>query len=388
MEFPAILEKLQKPEKNYGVSSIRNYSETKQETPRLDLMDIMQQTQRLTIPTVAIFVAIAFSGTALALWFTADSSPDRSAFEGEDNQNMVRHFAISHDLKLLATISSELLRHDILVRDNATRHPLHRLRFHDLRPDAVDFHPHARLLLALYEDGTVVIWDFNEDTPKPTVFGHLNDKGCHAVFSKDGSMIAAAGLSGQIAVWNFASRARIQTFSFRGRAYTLEFGSQGETLMAAGIEGGVCFWEIASGRERHFPGSDRYRCRSAAFSADGTKILSGNLEGSLRLWNVADGSLAWSHQRENTSFTSVRFTRDGKSAIAGTVKGQVILISFRSHQRFETVCEMPSSISQATFTHDGRLQLSSFSSDVISRTWRTPSEDADDSRTVTTTNNL
>ena len=67
-------------------------------------------------------------------------------------------------------------------------------------------------------------------------------------FSRDGKLVAAAGLAGEISVWNMSSRELVTTMSDAGRLiFTLRFSPDSTTLASGDNAGNVIFWDARSG---------------------------------------------------------------------------------------------------------------------------------------------
>jgi WD40 repeat protein len=112
----------------------------------------------------------------------------------------------------------------------------------------------------------------------------------HSVaFSLDGSMVAAGG-DGAVTVWEVASGAQKWTAKTPdgGDAKGVAFSRDGKQLVAAC--GAVQFWDAANGddlgkweadfSEGHYP-------YSVAISADGKKLATGALNGSIKVWDFS-----------------------------------------------------------------------------------------------------
>jgi WD40 repeat protein len=150
-----------------------------------------------------------------------------------------------------------------------------------------------------------------------------------SALSPDGSVLAAATLSGQLVLYRRADGSRLHTFwDLPGQQVGVAFSSDGKRLAAASrTETRVwSFPDLTPVRTFTRPHSDR--TMALALSPDGAYIATGGFDGNasetaiVRIWSVADGSLQGSWQRLfEQGVRALAFSPDGTRLAFATGKG-------------------------------------------------------------------
>jgi WD40 repeat protein len=150
-------------------------------------------------------------------------------------------------------------------------------------------------------------------------------------FSKDGhQLITASGISGHSGVailWNRTSGKRIREFgaTHRDVLYDAELSPDGRTLVTAGYDRFLRYWNVADGKEIRSQEGHNGAVFDLAFSPDGRLVASASADETVKLWKVENGHrLDTLNQPEGEQF-AVGFTRDGKYVIAGGADKQIRL---------------------------------------------------------------
>jgi WD40 repeat protein len=146
-------------------------------------------------------------------------------------------------------------------------------------------------------------------------------------FSPNGSMIAAAGFSNALRVWDLASRTLKQDLNYTGAGqpantwpYQCVFNSDG-TLLASHSEllsgKGIRVWNTATGAVVKDLGLTG---RSFAFSADSKELYVGGLTGGISIWNIAgnSSSFEWTAHGGNNAVNFVHTINNGTRLITGS----------------------------------------------------------------------
>jgi WD40 repeat protein/DNA-binding SARP family transcriptional activator len=137
-------------------------------------------------------------------------------------------------------------------------------------------------------------------------------------FSLDGKLVAAAGLAGEISVWNVSRRELVTTMSDAGRLiFTLRFSPDSTTLASGDNAGNVIFWDARSGLSLGRPlNGHGGSVGSVSFSPGGDTLATVSNDGKFRLWDVAARRLIGAPLPASDSLGWGTFFPDGKHVIA------------------------------------------------------------------------
>ncbi|HEY9402852.1 MAG TPA: WD40 repeat domain-containing protein [Pyrinomonadaceae bacterium] len=157
--------------------------------------------------------------------------------------------------------------------------------------------------------------------PKPGVIG--------LSLSRDGKTLVAAGTDGIIRVWDVASgKVRRTLKGHTNSVYKAEFSPNEKLIASASRDATVRIWDFATGHELYKLTGFNCSVKSVAFSPDGKRLAAVGNDGMLKVWDVASGkelqSLVHSNSTDvDVSIYSVVFSRDGKKIYAGNGDGTI-----------------------------------------------------------------
>ena len=101
---------------------------------------------------------------------------------------------------------------------------------------------------------------------------------------------------------------------------SVAFGPDGRTLVAAGDDGTIIWWDSSARRRLRPPvAAHRGAVGALAFSPDGRRLASGGADGAVRLWNAATGRLIGRplHFQSRFVVDDLAFSPDGATLAAG-----------------------------------------------------------------------
>ena len=291
----------------------------------------------------ADLVATGDDSGAVTLRDAAGTAPPR-VFHG--HEDAVWAVALSPDGSLLASADRS---GQVRLRETASGAEVAHLA---AAPDAIwslAFLPDGKGLLSA-SDTTLRLWDLDTGAERRS-FGPFAGAITRAAVSSDGSRIAAALTSGQVAIWDTATESApmrlmvdddvIWTVAFSPNGRYLVAGSSDEvvsvwatdtgarmsefaghaggvtdaivlddnvTIVAADRRGGLHVWDLQSGRRiADLPGAHGATIWRLARHPDGTRFASAGDDGAVRLWDILSVPRACALARG--SFDAARRTR-------------------------------------------------------------------------------
>jgi len=147
--------------------------------------------------------------------------------------------------------------------------------------------------------------------------------------SRDGKTLVSAGADGNIRFWNVATGQIERTLTGHTNALYKAVYSPNEKLIASSSRDTTArIWDVATGRELHKLTGLKCSVKSVAFSQDGETLAVVGNDGMLKIWDVKTGkqlkSLVHLDSPDvDTSIYSIVFSQDGKIIYAGNGDGTV-----------------------------------------------------------------
>jgi WD40 repeat protein len=141
-------------------------------------------------------------------------------------------------------------------------------------------------------------------------------------FSPDGKRLAAAGLVGDIAIWNVARRTLERTIHHDDAIFSIRFSPDGKEIATGDLPGNVDFWDPVTGRQvGRTLGGQNGDVLSVAFNPSGTEVITTSKDGKLRLWDLASGKLVGEPLPGADTRGAGTFLPNGKQVIAVFASG-------------------------------------------------------------------
>ncbi len=170
-------------------------------------------------------------------------------------------------------------------------------------------------LATVHEDGQLVIWNVEAETPFATVPGQSLSA---VAASSTGKWLAAGSRNGDIHLWNVASMAHTRVAAAHdGRVSRIAFRADDESLVSVSEDGRVVRWRVPQlTRELAFVGPGG-PINDVAFCLDGSTLATCGSDGRVMLW-AADrvARIGVLPARFTGRFDALTVTPDGRRLVA------------------------------------------------------------------------
>ncbi len=191
---------------------------------------------------------------------------------------------------------------------------------HGKRVGAVGITPDATLGVSGSADGTVRVWDLDEQVERFVIpVGH--GEVWSLAVTPDGRSVVSGSDDGSIDVWNLASGALIRRWQGERRWRALVLTPDG-TRLISGSEGPALLWDFASASILA-PIQASRATTVIAISADGRLMMIGGMYDEVTLWDLAGNrSIVQWHQGNDSWVSAVALTPDGRHAFSADWEGR------------------------------------------------------------------
>lgn len=196
-------------------------------------------------------------------------------------------------------------------------------------------------------------------------------------FSHDGRTLVSAGADGRINFWDVATGQVSRTLNGHTNAIYKAVYSPNEKLLASSSrDTTVRIWDVATGRELHRLTGFRCSVKEVRFSPNGKMVASVGNDGMLKLWDVATGKELKSHVHStsadvDTSIYSIAFSRDGKKIYAGNGDKTISEWEVETGRETKVWKAHDDVVLTLTFSPDQRLLASGGFGDLTVKLWDT-----------------
>jgi WD40 repeat protein len=216
-------------------------------------------------------------------------------------------------------------------------------------------------------------------------FNNLNSSQVLAI-SADGKRIATGGWDGSIQVYDTATGKAIkQIQGYRENLRALALSPDGK-LVASATNSTIFLWEADSGKQLHKLRRHPGGVTSITFAADGKTLLSAGLDNTIRYWETASGKLLrqFGHHATNSGdetdswrwrfgnggeLLHVRFSPDGQSVASSSSADRIIRFwDLATGKELRQLEGHVGGVTSIAFTADGKT-LASASHDGTIRLW-------------------
>ena len=180
----------------------------------------------------------------------------------------------------------------------------------DLSISDVAFGPDGRLLATAGSSGKIKLWDTKTFTRMYTFV--RSESVITVTFSPDGVLLATAGRNQKPTIWNVKTRELVTVLGEnKNTIHSLDFSPDGRLLASGQENGGIVIWNAATWEQVRSLAGHHGRIGNIQFSPDGSLLASCSVDTSVKLWNVATGELLLALQEHEHDVEDLAFSPDG-----------------------------------------------------------------------------
>ncbi|KAL6696677.1 WD40-repeat-containing domain protein [Trichoderma pleuroticola] len=248
---------------------------------------------------------------------------------------------------------------------------------HDGTVNCVTFSPNSKLIASSADDGTVRIWDVDDNGIQNNQLLSAGHGAVNSVaFSPndDGSRLAAC-MSHVICIWDTKAKTLLQMY--RSPSLTLlslAFSPDGTYLATGSLDGNIHLWSTfgRSDIKESAKENEGQQVTEMALSPDGQTLATAHGEGSVHLWNIKDNSrietkMAFDHER---TVQSLMFSpRDGSRLLSASADRTVRICNVATGARTSLFRGHADWVRFATWSPDEEY-VASASDDGSIRIWK------------------
>jgi cytochrome c len=206
-----------------------------------------------------------------------------------------------------------------------------RLEGHQGKVAAVAASADARLAASAGWDQTVRIWDLEQGVQRHELNGLDNPNAVQ--FSPDGRQLLAGSSDGSVHAWRVSDGTRLMVLRAHDFAVTaLDLAPDGRTGVTASIDETVQLWDFARSEPLETLFGHEGPVLAVALSPDGELVASGGVDGTVRVWRRGDGDRLRVSARHAGAVWSVAFSPDGKTVLSGGADGLVLTHDLMSEE--------------------------------------------------------
>jgi WD40 repeat protein len=189
---------------------------------------------------------------------------------------------------------------------------------------------------------------------KAASFRDVDSPGREAAFSQDGRWLATSSASGLVVLRHMPDLKVVRRLEHPGGATVLAFAPGGGALAAAGYDGAVRLWDVATGRPLRVLKGARGTIWSLDYAPDGSGLAAAGEDAVIRIWNPADGRLVRSLAGHARNIWEVRYSPDGKRLASGSFDATARLWDAATGKALATLSDHEQAVVGLAWSPDGR----------------------------------
>jgi WD40 repeat protein len=253
--------------------------------------------------------------------------------------------------------------------DTATQQQTALLKHDEGIVSSVAFSPDGKQLTSVTR-GRVYLWDLAAARPKRVWPASLSGyEETRAVFSPDGSLIAAGSGQASARVWDASSGRAVAEWGGGVNSSDVAFSPDGAQLVSAERGGTVRLWDVATGQPAGLLRGHTALVWAVRFSADGSLLASAGEDHTVRLWD-AKTHAALAVLPHGGPVYGLAFSPDGTRLATACRDNTIRLWDLTTREEVAELHGHTDYVHAVAFSRDG-TRLVSCSGDFTVRLWDT-----------------
>lgn len=230
------------------------------------------------------------------------------------------------------------------------------------------FSTDSKLLATAGKSSDIKIWNLANGKLLTTLTGH-KDQIWRVEFSPDGKRLASASWDHTVKIWDASSLRELLTIKAHDdKVCGLDFSPDGKTLATSGWDGKAKLWDVfTGGLIRSFSGNESW-VWAVTFSPDGHKLASAGEDHSIRIWDAQTGNELLKLASPDSSVYTVAYSPDGSKLASGGNNGSIKIWDPENGDELATFNGHSFSVNSVAFSPDGK-RLASAGFDRILHLW-------------------
>lgn len=195
---------------------------------------------------------------------------------------------------------------------------------HDSDVTAICVSQNGLLAASADKDGWIDVWDTSAWSTLLTLNDPSNTKPVLTLaFSGDSKLLAAAGKSDKVVIWDIATRQPVHILKLEENVTSLAYYPTGSSIVIGTRDSRILIWNYKSNKLREIK-TDK-DVLSVAVSPDGKLIASGGQDNKVTIWDGANGSRIRSMSGHEDHVMSLLFSPGGKQVISAGADKRIIV---------------------------------------------------------------
>jgi WD40 repeat protein len=195
-------------------------------------------------------------------------------------------------------------------------HALHRLQS-PRDTGVLALSPDGKLVATAGSSGRIELWNSSDGKHVRSLEGHAGEVRALA-FAADSNRLASGGADRSLRLWDVKAGKQLwQIEAHPGQTSALAFAPDGKTIASAGGERIVRVWNAADGKEKMYLDGHRQPVFTILFSADGKTLATGSRDRTVMLWNMDTGKLVHHLKGHKSWVTGLALVPEGPAVISG-----------------------------------------------------------------------